>query len=406
MEIKAYRNLSQILTLEKAHQKDGRHLITEDLSIIENGSVVFSEEEILWVGIDEDFPKQYENVSYTYLPEKILIPEIVDSHTHLVFAGDRSHEYSLRLSGVSYEEIARKGGGILSTMRETQKLPRTELFKLAVKRIEMVNSLGVGTVEIKSGYGLSFEKEYELSHIIHDLKDYFKDRVQIHNTFMAAHAVPPTFSSSLEYMQEIVIPLLQKMGPEGILDSVDIFFEQNYFDKKDVILLFEEAKKLKIPCKIHADEFLNLHAANLAVEYGALSADHLLQTDDDGIRVLANSSTVATLLPGTGFFLGKKQADARKFLDAGVKVAFASDYNPGSCHCDNILLLASMAAPQYRVNLGEFWAAITLNAAHSLGLRQQGAILKGLKPRFSLFNASTHDKIPYHWGKNFSLRVY
>jgi imidazolonepropionase len=331
---------------------------------------------------------------------KVCLPEIVDSHTHLVFGGDRAHEYTMRLNGASYEEIAAAGGGILNSMKGTQNLTRTELLKAAHQKVKTIRSYGVGTIEVKSGYGLTFDKEYELSHVIHDLKNIVRPDVQIINTFMAAHAVPKGFNSSYEYMKEVVLPLLDKLGEEQILDCVDIFHEENYFSHDDVVSLFERAKRWNINVKIHADEFNDNKGAILAAKYEALSADHLLQTTSDGISALANSNTVATLLPGTGLFLGKSQANARAMLDAGVRVAIASDFNPGSCHCDNLILIASIAAPIYKLNQAELWCAITLNAAHALGLKNQGALIEGLKPRFSVFNTDSIDRITYNWGKN------
>ncbi len=401
--IKAYRNFSQIVTLSNALKKDGRNLSPEDLSIIENGSIVFNGKEILWVGKDSEFPEEYQNILPSEFDNKILVPELVDSHTHLIFGGDRSLEYSMRLNGSTYEQIRASGGGILSTMKATQNFSREELFELACERIELIYTYGVGTVEIKSGYGLTFEKEKEISIIIGELKKKFEGRMQIFNTYMAAHAVPSNYSTSADYMDKVVIPLLKEIAPLKIIDAVDIFHERKYFDRHDCENLFKEAKKFNIPVKMHADEFEDNKGAVLACHHNALSCDHLLNTDVDGIKALANSNTVATLLPGTGFFLGLPQANARAFLDAGVKVAIGSDYNPGSCHCDNLLLIASIAAPQYKMNLCELWASITLNAAHALGLKDQGAIIKGLKPRFSIFEAESIDRITYHWGKNLFL---
>lgn len=400
MNIKIFRNFSEIATLAPAHKKDGRNLIPSDLGLIKNGSIVFNQDEILWVGPDSELPEDYLNIEAVDASGKSCTPEIVDSHTHIVFGGDRAHEYSMRLNGASYEEIASAGGGILNSMKGTNALSRSELLKLAQQRIKAIKAYGVGTIEIKSGYGLSFEKEYEISHIIHDLKNVFRPDVQIVNTFMAAHAVPKEFSSSYAYMKEVVLPLLDKLGEEQILDCVDIFHEKNYFSDEDVVSLFERAKRWNIPVKIHADEFNDNKGAILATKYQALSADHLLATGADGILALKESSTVATLLPGTGSFLGKPQANARAFLDAGVKVAIGSDYNPGSCHCDNILMLASIAAPIYKMNMAELWCAITLNASHAVGIKNQGAIIPGLRPRFSVFNTDSIDRITYNWGKN------
>ncbi len=398
--IKVYRNFSQIVTLANALKKDGRNLTPQDLSIIENGTIVFDGTKILWVGKDGDLPEKYQNIPPTDFDNKILVPELVDSHTHLVFGGDRSLEYSMRLNGSTYEEIRKAGGGIVATMKATDNYSKEDLLEISSERIEQIYSYGIGTIEIKSGYGLTLEKEKEISLIIHELKKKFQGKVNIFNTYMAAHAVPKGYSSSHEYMEKTVIPLLRDLATHKIIDAVDIFHEKNYFDSSDCENLFKEAQKLGIKIKIHADEFNDNKGAVLATKFNALSCDHLLNTDTDGIKALSHSSTVATLLPGTGFFLGVRQANARAFLDAGVKVAIGSDYNPGSCHCDNLLLIASFAAPQYNMNLCELWASITLNAAHALGLKDQGAIVEGLKPRFTIFEANAIDKITYNWGKN------
>ena len=341
---------------------------------------------IIWTGNQSEVPseyEQYQKIDCSYLS---VTPEIVDSHTHLVFGGDRSDEYAMRLNGADYQEIARAGGGILSTMNATNSLSRDELFELAVKRIEKINSFGVGTIEIKSGYGLNFEKEKEITLLINDLKNHFKNRVQIFNTFMAAHAVPKKFKSSKEFMESVVIPLLQELAPQKIIDAVDIFHEDGYFSEEDVKSLSAVAKKFNVPLKIHADEFIDNNGATIASEEKALSADHLLAISEKGIESLKNSNTVATLLPGTGYFLGKKQCDARKLLDNGVKVSIASDYNPGSCHQMNLLKIAVLSAPNYQMNISEVWASITLNAAHSLGMNDQGAIIPKMKARFSFWD--------------------
>lgn len=403
MIVKIFRHFSEIATLENAYKKDGRKLSPSDLGLIKDASIVYNQDEIIWVGPDNQLPEDYKNMDYIDASGKTCVPEIVDSHTHVVFGGDRAHEYSMRLNGASYEEIAKAGGGILNSMKGTNALSRSELLKLAQQRIKNIRSYGVGTIEVKSGYGLNFEKEYEISRIIHDLKNIVRPDVQIINTFMAAHAVPKDYSSSYEYMKDVVLPLLDKLGEEQILDCVDIFHEQNYFSEEDVISLFERAKRWNIPVKMHADEFNDNKGAILATKYQALSADHLLATGADGIEALKNSNTVATLLPGTGLFLGKNQANGRAFLDAGVKVAIASDYNPGSCHCDNLVMIASLAAPIYKMNMAELWCAITFNAACAVGLKNQGALIPGLRPRFSVFNTDSIDRITYNWGKNLAI---
>ena len=401
-------HLSQALTLQGVHRKRGRHLSKKDLHPIKNPALVYDDKEILWVGEEKNLPVTYQSLPPSHCIDgqnAVVTPELVDCHTHLIFGGNRSHEHTMRLDGADYEEIAREGGGIMSTMRATHALSPQELFTQARERCERLYSYGVGTIEIKSGYGLSFEKEEEISRLIHRLKKSLSPKIQIHNTFMAAHAVPPGFSSSREYMNQVVLPLLEKLAKENIIDSVDIFHERGYFSSEDVELLFSKAKELSLPRRSHADEFWDNKGAVLACKHQAHSTDHLLKTGPDGIAALAASDTVATLLPGTGFFLGKPQVQARDFLDGGCAVAIGSDYNPGSCHFDNILQIASMAAPLYQMNTGEFWASLTFNAARALGLDNQGALVSGFAPRLSFFNTENFEDIGYFWGRNLSIRL-
>lgn len=400
--MKLYKNISQLVTLRSAYKKDGRFLKPNDLDIIENGAIVFDNEKIVWLGSTHEIPTAYSNLSSFDLTDHTLTPEMVDSHTHIVFGGDRSTEYAKRLNGVSYEEIAKAGGGILFTMNETQNSSSETLFQNACERIEKLHSYGIGAIEVKSGYGLTYEEEKRMSLIIHDLKKEYEPKIKIFNTYLAAHDVPKSFSSSKQYMDEVVLPLLEELAPLNIIDAVDIFHEKNYFTDEDTKRLFEKAQKLNIARKIHADELNTNAGAELAAAYKALSADHLLKISDIGIHELAQSSTVATILPGTAFFLGKPLAPAQKMMEAGVKLSIASDFNPGSCHCDNVLMIASISAAQLKLNQAQLWCGITLNAAHSLGYKDQGVLDVGFRPRFSLFKSKSLDYITYKWGYNLS----
>lgn len=400
-----YKNIAQLAGLSGVSKKDGRHLLPADLGLIEEASIVF-DDTIKWVGKTKDLPGEFKKFSHVIeLDEFVLTPEIVDAHTHLLFGGNRASEYSRRLNGATYEEIAQAGGGIYSTVQFTTMLSENELFEIGKERIKKIASYGVGTIEIKSGYALTFDGEYILTKVIDRLKKFFAPNIQIINTFMAAHAIPKKYSSGRDYLESVVFPLLEKVAAKNLVDSVDIFHEQNYFSTNDTKKLFERAQGLGLRVKIHADEFNDNGGAELAKQYNALSADHLLCTSKSAIKSLAHSQTVALLLPGTGLFLGKPMALARDFLDSGVKVAMGSDYNPGSCHCDNLLLLASIAAPLYKLNQCELWAAITHNAAHALGRVDQGALIPGLRPRFSLFRAKSLDQITYNWSQNLNVEL-
>ncbi len=400
---KVYLHLSEVLTLNGAVKKDGRNLLPVDLALVQDGAVVVEGDTIVWVGETLALPTKYQSYEKYILTGHVMTPELVDSHTHIVFGGDRAKEYADRLNGVSYEDIRKRGGGILLTMNKTNQASMHDLFESACNRIEKLASYGVGSIEIKSGYGLTLAKEREISQLISRLKKHFEPRIRIFNTYLAAHDVPADFSSSAEYMDQVVLPLLEELAKDKVIDAVDIFHEKNYFSSDDTRKLFAKAKALGIPRKIHADELNDNGGAALAVEYESLSADHLLKISADGISKLAASQTVATLLPGTAFFLGKPLAPARALLDAGVKVAIASDFNPGSCHCDNLLLIGSLAAPQMKLNQTELWCGMTMNAAHALGMKDQGAIIPGMKARFALFKSESVSHITYNWGRN--LRV-
>ena len=204
-------------------------------------------------------------------------------------------------------------------------------------------------------------------------------------------------------MQDCVLPTLEILSKKDILDAVDIFLEEGYFNERDVRLLYSMASSHNIPLKIHADEFIDSNGAALACELGALSADHLLAISEKGVKALSNSSTVASLLPGTGYFLGKNQCNARRLLDSGAKVSIASDYNPGSCHQYNVLKVACLSAPNYKMNSTEFWSSITLNAAASLGKNNQGKLTIGSHSKFSFFKTNSIDEITYDWDSNHAI---
>lgn len=408
--MKFYRNFSQILTLNGAHKKEGRNLLPEDTGIIENATIITDQGKILWVGPDKDIPEEYADSLKSDDTEIIsgeglsLTPEIVDSHTHLVFGGDRADEYAMRLNGADYQEIANAGGGILSSMKATRNASEEELFEIGKERVDLLVSHGIRTIEIKSGYGLDFDNEYKLSKVIDRLQKEFQAQgIQIFRTFLAAHAVPKEFNSSNEYLKQVVLPLLDKVAVENLVDFVDIFHEEGYFDLNDTKELFQYAQNLGLKLKIHADEFQDNGGAEVAMEFKATSCDHLLKTNPKTASKFKESETVATILPGTSMFLGKDFADVKSFLDSGAIVSFASDYNPGSCHAFNLLQLISTAAPKLKINQAQLWAGITLNASKALGLRSQGAIAPGLNERFSIFKVDKVSKITYHWGKNFAV---
>lgn len=395
--IKALTDIDNLYTLTGVDKKDGRNLVHDDLSPIKNAAIVFDTDKIMWVGKTTEIPTQFTEVKKTSLKGYIVFPEFVDSHTHLVFGGNRAQEYRLRLEGASYETIYKSGGGILHTTKHSRDLNEDELFELGKARIEKIKNKGIGTIEIKSGYGLDYENEKKLSQVILRLKEYFKPIICIKNTYMAAHAIPSEFESSSKYLHKVVLPLLDELNKNKSIDAVDIFYETGYFDIKDTRELFTFSSKLGINTKMHADEFVDGQGAALASELNCLSADHLLQTSETGMRTLAKSKTVATFLPGTSLFLGKPFAKAKQFADYGAKIAIASDFNPGSCHCYDLLRLLKYSIATYRLNQCQAIASVTYNAAHALGIYDQGVITTGHKPRFSISKCKSVEDFFYSW---------
>lgn len=398
MNLQHFQGFSEILTLKNCVDKDGKNLSYADLSIIKDGSIIIDDNNILWVGKSSDVPSQYlSQINKTYdCKGKIATPALVDSHTHLLFQGNRSHEYFMRLSGASYEEIAKSGGGITYTSSETNNATEAELYLLGLKRLEDFYKLGVIAVEIKSGYCLTLEGELRMMRVIDKLAKTNPFKIFIHRTLMSAHAVPQSITKE-EYIQSVVIPSINQCAQEGLVDSVDIFHEVNYFSEDDVRKIFTSAKKFNLNLKIHADELNNNHGAKLAATLGAISADHLLETDHEGAKSLANNNVIATVLPGTALFLGKKIPNAKMLTGAGCALAIASDFNPGSCHHNDVFSIARTCAPSLKINPAEFWCAITYNASKAIGIGKIGALIPGYINRFLIWDEFSSENLLYNW---------
>jgi imidazolonepropionase len=391
-------NISELITLEGAVKKGGAHLEANDLSIITDAAVIKNDSEILWFGKNGSIPDSL-RTSITHeinCNNQVVTSALVDSHTHLVFAGNRSHEFFMRLSGASYEEIAAKGGGITYSSSQTNKAGTDELLKLAKERIEKMYQLGLSAIEIKTGYSLTLDGELNLLEIINTLKKSFSDKLHIHRTLMSAHAVNKSFTKD-QYIDEVVLKTILAASTKSLADSVDIFHEKNYFSAEDVDKIFSSAKKAKLHLRLHADELNNNQGALLASQWKCLSADHLLQTDLEGAKALAQAGVVATLLPGTAFFLGKSLPPAKMLHEAGCIIAIASDFNPGSNYQNDVFQIARMSAPSLKINPCTLWAAITMNAAKSLNLNKVGAIVKGYSSKLLLWETQKFSDLLYDW---------
>lgn len=381
MKYRAWIHASEILTGEGIRKKDGRKVREEDLGRILDGAMVVSfnpkgiPERIEWVGPTSELPKKWSKVPKTNLRnQKAIIPGLVECHTHLIFAGDRSEEFAARCGGATYQEIAAKGGGIQTTVNATRHASEKELLKLARLRLKELSAYGVRTVEIKSGYGLTVESELKILGLIPKLRKEFPE-LTLTSTFLGAHAFPKELSHEA-YMKELLEKMIPEVARRKLADSCDVFIDEGYFTVEQGRQILTAARKLGMEIKIHADELANTESAALAAELGALSADHLLQISPRGIEKLAQSQTVAVLLPATAFYLKANHAPARKLIDAGACVALSTDFNPGTSMCLSLPLVMTIAALYLGMSRSEIFAAVTYNAAKALGLAESKGTLE------------------------------
>jgi len=296
-----------------------------------------------------------------------VMPAFCDAHTHTVFAASREEEFVDRINGLSYEEIALKGGGILNSARKLADLSEEQLFSDAMMRIERMKSYGTGAIEIKSGYGLSVEAELKMLRVIKRLKS--EAGIAIKATFLGAHAFPQVFKEDHEgYIQLIIDEMLPKIAEEGLADYIDAFCERNYFSVEEMTQILEAGKRYGLLPKVHVNQFSVLGGVQAAVNCGALSVDHLEEYDDSDLIALKESGCMPTFLPGCSHFLGIPYGNARAFMDAGLPVALASDFNPGSTPCANLGMIFSLACVKMKMTPEEALNALTINAAYAMGL--------------------------------------
>lgn len=346
---------------------------------------------------------RFKSKSKKVLRAKSVIPGLIDCHTHLVFSGSRAEEWGERLRGVSYQTIAKRGGGILTTLNATRSATPEVLEGLARERLKVFHSFGVTSIEIKSGYGLNLESELKILRVIQKLKRSAGQR--IFSTFMGAHAVSKEFKSAKDYLDFIIDKILPKTM--GLADFQDIFCERGYFSKADAVRLLKAGRRYGLVPKIHAHEFARSGGVDAAVAVRAVSADHLMVMNDADIRKLKKAKVIPVLLPGTSFFLGaKKFAPGRKLFDQGLEPAIASDFNPGTNPSMNLPLFGTMAAIFYSLSLDEVLRGQTLNAARALGRRDLGALMPGYWADFVCLEAEHFEEIYYRYGNPLVASVY
>ncbi len=371
-----------------------------------------------WLSIENDlitgfgemkyFPgiSDWTNLEVIDATGKMVFPCWCDSHTHLVYAGSRELEFVDRINGLSYEEIAGRGGGILNSAKQLQAATEEELIQSALNRLNEIKCFGTGAVEIKSGYGLTIASELKMLRVIKKLKEISPLTIQA--TFLGAHAIPPEYKGQKEkYISIITNEMLPAIAEEKLADFCDVFCEKNYFSKDDTIKILEVAAKYGIKGKIHAEQLSHSGGIEAGVQCGAISVDHLEFASENDIELLKNSNTIPTILPGAQFFLGLQIPPARKMIDAGLPLAISSDYNPGSCPSGNMNFMISLACINYKITPEEAINAATINSAFAMGLgNSHGSICVGKKANiFITKEVSSYGFLPYSFSNNLVERV-
>ncbi|MEE9186967.1 MAG: imidazolonepropionase, partial [Bacteroidota bacterium] len=356
---------------------------------------------IAWLGRAADFSMAVDaTMDIIDASGRILLPGFVDSHTHLLFAGSREQEFALRTEGSTYRQIAEIGGGILSTVTNVRRTSKKDLKKLARKRLAEMMRVGTTTVEVKSGYGLDFDNEVKMLEAVNELRK--EELINVVPTLLGAHALPIEYRDRRsQFLQLIVGQLIPYVGRKKLAEYCDVFCDEGYFTTEESEWILQEGKKFEMRPKVHADEFTASGGAELASRVGAVSADHLEHVSETGIQQLAEREVVGTLLPGVSFFLGHSYAPARKLIEAGVPVALATDFNPGSCMCYSMPLMMTIACTHMGMTPEEAITASTLNAAAAVSRSHElGSIEIGKRGDLILLDIPNYRFLPYHFGVN------
>ncbi|MFI5144758.1 MAG: imidazolonepropionase [Ignavibacteria bacterium] len=369
-----------------------------DIGLIESASIYIENGVISFIG--KKIPhgiisKAHKKIS---AKNKVVFPGFIDSHTHLVFAGNRADEYSMRLAGKTYEEIAKAGGGIANTVNAVRKSSKADLKKIAMESIKRFISFGVTTIEAKSGYGLDTKNEIKMLEAINELNE--ESPVDILPTFLGAHAVPKDKSKSA-YIEKVLYEMIPAVAHRNLAIYIDVFCEKNYFSPSETGRILEQGIKFGLVPKLHTNQFHSIGGIETAIKNSAVSVDHLEALTGSEIRMLKGKNIVATLLPGVSYFLNIPYAPARKLIDNNIPVAISTDFNPGSCMTENIQLIMSLAAHKMNMSPEEIINAVTINAAAALGIQQlTGSIEPGKIADFVMFDMPSYKHLFYHFGVN------
>lgn len=375
-----------------------------DLLTIKNAFLVIQDEQIRDFGAMDDLNyadfEEDDQVMEIDCKGRMVFPSYCDSHTHLVFAATRESEFVGRINGLTYEEIAKNGGGILNSAHHLQETTEDELYHQAMMRLDEIASMGTGAVEIKSGYGLTTESELKMLRVIHRMKQH--SPLMIKSTFLA-HAFPMEYRSKREeYMNLLIHEMLPLIAVDELADYVDVFCDQGFFNMQETERILMAGIKNGMQGKVHANELANSGGVQIGVKYNAISADHLEYVDEAEISALLGSETMPTVLPGAAFFLNLKLAPVRRMIDAGLPVALASDYNPGSSPSGNMNFIQSLGCLKYGMTPEETLHATTINSAYAMGISESyGSIARGkVANLFITKEISSYSVIPYSFGSN------
>tara|TARA_E500000318_G_scaffold59071_1_gene54827 strand:+ start:169 stop:1371 length:1203 start_codon:yes stop_codon:yes gene_type:complete len=381
---------AQIVTVD---DQDGYGLIARGALAIKDGLID-------WVGVQDAIPTKYLDGPSRDLEGRLITPALIDCHTHVVHGGDRAVEFEMRLKGASYEEVARAGGGIVSTVKATRAATIDELLETALPRVDALLAEGVSVIEVKSGYGLNEETELNMLRAARMIADH--RTVRIKTTFLGAHAVPAEYKDNPDrYIDDVCIPTLKKAHAEGLVDAVDGFCEGIAFNTDQIKRVFDAARDLGLPVKLHAEQLSNIGGTKLAAHYGAHSVDHVEYANEEDAIAMAKSGSVAVLLPGAFYTLHETQLppiDA--FRKHGVPMAVASDCNPGSSPLASILLTMNMSCTLFRLTPEEALVGATAHAARALDLSDTGRIKPGLRADLAIWNAKHPAELSYRIGFN------
>ncbi len=398
---KLFKNPAQIVTVNTNGKNEKRGKEASEIGVQENMSIVVENGKISEIIPNEKTNENFDEV--IDLTGKTVLPGLVECHTHTAFAGSRANEFKMRLQGKTYEEIAKAGGGINTTVKAVRNASFEELLELVKPRVQYFISQGITTLEIKSGYGLSFYDEIKLLQVIQKLNEIFP--IDIVPTFLGAHTFPPEYKNDHEkYIQIITTELIPYIAEKQLAEFCDAFCEVTAFSSGEVDKIFSSAAKAGLKLKLHTEQFNNIGGLQTALKHSAVSVDHLEVLSENEISAVADSNTVAVLLPGVSFFLDYGYAPARKLLDAGATVALATDYNPGSSHIPNLHLIMSIAALKMNMSIEEIISSVTINAANAVDRQKTvGSIEPGKNADFAIFDTTEYAEIVYNVGRNLNV---